>query len=45
MILLLCVLMSAHLLQVWMLYFKSAKAKRNRQPSINEEELKALDNN
>jgi hypothetical protein len=37
--------MSGHLAQVWMLYRKSVKAKKDRQPSINEEELKKLEDN
>jgi hypothetical protein len=37
--------MGGHLIQVWILYFKSAKAKKDRQPSINEEELKTLNEN
>jgi hypothetical protein len=34
--------MSGHLVQVWILYMKSKKRKKNEQPAINEEELKTL---
>jgi hypothetical protein len=37
--------MSGPLGEVWKLYFKSAKANKNRQPPINGEELKTLDDN
>ena len=41
----LCLIMVVHLIQVWMLYLKSKRARGNRQPSINEEELQAFNNN
>jgi len=37
--------MSGHLIQVWILYIKSKKEKKNQHPTINEDELKALNDN
>ncbi len=41
-ILILCIIMGGHLIQVWILYFKSKNEKKNEQLTINEEEMKAL---
>jgi hypothetical protein len=37
--------MSGHLVQVWILYTKSKKEKKNQQQIIHEEELKTLNDN
>ncbi|CAF1235332.1 unnamed protein product [Rotaria sordida] len=41
-ILFLCAIMSGHLIQVWILYIKSKKEKKNQLTIINEEEMKTL---
>ncbi|CAF4267989.1 unnamed protein product, partial [Rotaria sp. Silwood2] len=41
-ILFLCIIMSGHLIQVWFLYIKSKKEKKNQSSIMNEEEMKTL---
>lgn len=41
----LCLIVVAHLIQAWMLYLKSKRARGNRQPSVNQEEVQAFTSN
>jgi hypothetical protein len=41
-ILILCVLMSGHVIQVWVLYIKSKKEKNNQPIAIPNEEMEIL---
>ncbi|CAF4928586.1 unnamed protein product [Rotaria socialis] len=43
-ILLLCIMMGGHLIQVWMLYIKSKTEKKSQSSVIDEEEMNTLKN-